>query len=81
MTTDDPVMLRAAAAVDDYIVKSKHWEKGDYQVTFNRKEGTTLVFWVVHSEDRVAKGPGTGRSVEVHVDPASNEILRELAFQ
>jgi hypothetical protein len=81
MTADDQVMVRAAAAVDDYIVKSKHWERGSYQVTFNRKEGTMLVFWVLHSEDRATKVPGTGMSVEVYVDPASNSVLKELAFQ
>lgn len=78
---DDPVVRRAAAAVEDYVVKAKGWEKGSYQVTLNRKEGTTLVFWVVHSEDLAAKVPGTGKSIEVHVDAKTNGVSKELAFQ
>src|SRR5690348_3760699 len=50
-TADNPATLGAAMAVDDYIVKSKHWERGSYQVKFKRKEGTSLVFWVINSQD------------------------------
>jgi hypothetical protein len=81
MTADDQTTLQAAAAVDDYIVKSKHWEKGSYQVKFNRKEGTSLVFWVLHSDDSAAKVPGTGKSIEVYVDASSDRVVKELAFQ
>jgi hypothetical protein len=82
VTANDPRVQQAAAQAENYIVTSKNWEKGSFQVELNRKEGTTLVFWVLHSGDRTATTtPGGGKSVEVHVDPISNRVLRELAFQ
>jgi hypothetical protein len=74
-------MRPAVAAVEEYVVKSKRWEKGSYEVEFNRKEGTTLVFWVIHSEDKTGSTLGKGKSIEVHVDPISNTVVKEFAFQ
>jgi len=81
MPGSDPVTQRAAAVVQDYIVKSKHWEKSRFEVTFNRKEGATLVFWVLYAGDKANQVPGGGESVEVHVDPVSNRVVKELGFQ
>ena len=82
MTANDPLVQQAAAQVENYIVKSKKWEKGSFQVELNRKEGTTLVFWVLHSDDRTASTTlGGGKSIEVHVDPISSRVLKEFAFQ
>jgi hypothetical protein len=81
ITPNDKEIRRATAAVDDYIVASKQWQKDSYEITLNRKEGETLVFWVLRSEGRASGRPEAGTSVEVYVDPTNNRILKELAFQ
>lgn len=81
MTAEDQVVQKAVAEVDKYIANSKRWEKGTYEVTFNRKEGMTLVFWAVHLEDKSSEVPGAGKSVEVYFDPVRNRVIKELAFQ
>jgi hypothetical protein len=77
----DDQVKQAAAAVEEYIARSKHWKKGTYEVKFQRKESTTLVFWVLNLEDRASNGSRTVKSVEVRVDPTSNRVIEELAFQ
>ncbi|WP_116811994.1 hypothetical protein [Steroidobacter cummioxidans] len=81
MPGSDPVTQRAAAAVQEYIVKSKHWEKNRFEVPFNRKEGTALVFWVLYADDDASTAPGGGESLVVYFDPVSNRVVKELGFQ
>lgn len=81
VTTNDQLILRTTTVVIDYVINSKHWERSAFQVEFNRKEDNALVFWVLHSDDRASKNPGTGKSFEVYVDSVSGKVLKELAFQ
>src|SRR5690349_21224303 len=42
MTSSYQIDQSAVALVQNYIDKSKHWQKGSYQITLNRKEGEIL---------------------------------------
>lgn len=81
MPKNELVIQRATAAVEEYIVKSKGWDKSRFEVTFNREEGTALVFLVLHDDDKAKTIPGGGKSVEVYVDPLNDKVVKELAFQ
>ncbi len=81
MTAQDQVVRDAAAEVDKYIADAKHWKKATYEIILNRMEGVMLVFWAVHSEDKLSKTPGAGKSVEIYFDAINNRVVKELAFQ
>src|SRR5688572_15892303 len=74
----DVVAQRGLAAVEEYISETKRWEEGSYRIRFDRREGANLRFWVIHSADRE---PGGGLSVEVEVDPTTNQVINEFRFQ
>jgi outer membrane biogenesis lipoprotein LolB len=81
VTKSDQLIQQAKTVVDSYVRNSKQWQRNDFQIEFNRKEGAALVFWVLHSDDKTAKSPGGGKSIEVYVDPVKREVFKELAFQ
>jgi hypothetical protein len=77
----DPVTQRAAGLVEDYIIKSKHWDKDSFEVTFRRSENSHLVFSVLHVDDDAQLAVGGGKSVEVYFDPVGERVIKELGFQ
>ena len=78
---DSKVLQRAAAIVDDYVVKNRAWVKGAYRVQFDQRVGAELVFTVVHPDDEKGLNPGGGKSFIVHVDAEGKRVLKVLGLQ
>lgn len=70
-----------AVSIKKHIERTKEWADSEYRIEFNRRENDTSVYWVIHEDDRAAASAGGGKSIEIHVDSDTLEVLRELAFQ
>jgi hypothetical protein len=78
--SNDPVVRRAAAVAEAYLVDSKRWDRSVFQLEYRRKDGELLMFVAHHSDDQIA-GVGGGKSVAVYVDPKSGTVVKEMVFQ
>lgn len=76
---NDDAKLREV--VVKYVAATRSWPASDYTVQRSRTEGPSVVFTVVHKDDEASALPGGGKSIEVHVDAATMEVSKALAFQ
>jgi hypothetical protein len=61
---------------------TKGWQAGDYEVelTGTDSDGNAVVT-LVHKDDKNARRPGGGKSVQLRISSKTYEVVRELAFQ
>ena len=83
MTADE---AKAVQVVEGYVSETHKWPRDSYRVELNRRDGETLIFWVVHKDDETARRGsnvvgGGGRSFAVDDDGKSLRVVRELGFQ
>ena len=81
---------RAFEVINNYVSEKYPWSKEDYLIQFKRREGSTVVFWIIHKDD---SGPrpepgfvggvvgGGGKSFAIELDEVNIRIIRELRFQ
>lgn len=70
-------------AVVRYITGTRCWNRSEYDILHRRPshDGQTDVFAVIYVGDALATAPGAGESVELYVDRAKKEVVRELGAQ
>lgn len=64
-------------AIVRYISRTKGWRRSDYRI---ERRGDN-VYAVIHADDERNPTPGAGKSVELHLDPRSHEVIKELGGQ
>lgn len=77
---------KAVQVVERYVGETHRWPRDSYRIELFRRDGDTLIFWVLHKDDETAlKGSsvagGGGKSFEVDVNVNSLRVVRELGFQ
>ena len=70
-------------AVVRYIARTKGWSRNQYWLERRgvSKDGQNEMFAVIHLCERCLSEPGGGGSVEVWVDRAKQEVVKELGYQ
>lgn len=80
-------MLQLDASIEkaavEYVQQHKQWLPDDYYL---ESEGLTtdqqhLRVIVVNKEDEINPVPGGGKSIELHIDPSTYDVVKELGFQ
>lgn len=73
--------LRAAAA--DYLASKRQWSVSEYRLEDRGPavDGSGELFAAIHREDEKGSQPGAGRSLELVLDYASREVVRERGLQ
>jgi hypothetical protein len=72
--------------VERYVRETRSWPKDSYFIELNRREGDTLIFWVIHREAAAAAIRSNvvgsdGKSFALYIDARALQVLRELGFQ
>jgi hypothetical protein len=80
---DETTHEQVIAAAQAYIANTKGWESEeyrleDYSLSEDGSEAVITATFLADEEDSI---PGGGSSVELHVDPSSNDVVEELGFQ
>ena len=74
---------RIENVVVEYLKEKKKWERKEYRLEDKGTtgEGKLAKVWAIYLKDETEARPGTGQSVELHVDCAEYRVVKELAFQ
>ncbi|MBZ5608559.1 MAG: hypothetical protein LAP38_09890 [Acidobacteriia bacterium] len=69
--------------VAEYIARHKGWKPGEYRIEERGPSagGSSDVIAVIYLEDQRSPQPGAGQSVELWVDRASGQVVKELGGQ
>jgi len=72
-----------SGAVGEYVKRTKGWDRSEYAIQHlgTSEDGTSERFAVVHASDAVAMSPGAGKSFEILVDCAKQQVMREIGGQ
>src|SRR5262249_9138593 len=78
--------LRYLNVVITYIQRTRGWPDGTYTVEFKRRDGNTLIFWVLYKDDFTQRSDGLrilggGKSFEADVNIDTGSVEREFHFQ
>ena len=70
-------------AIVRYIARTKGWNRSQYWIERRgaSRDGHSEIFAVIRLCDRCLAEPGAGRSVEVYVNRANEEVTKELGYQ
>ena len=66
-----------------YIAQEKGWSQTEYTIvqTDGKDDAGNFVVNARHKDDETLSVPGGGKSVELHIDPNTKRVVRELHFQ
>jgi hypothetical protein len=71
------------AVASQYLAAQKKWRPDQFRLEYKGliAGGHTIIVRAVYLEDEIRPAPGAGKSVELHIDRASRQVVRELGFQ
>lgn len=74
---------RYERAVVKYVDRTKHWRRNEYRIENRGRttDGRNMQVAVIHVDDERSPVPGTGRSIQLYLDPLSEEVTREPGGQ
>jgi|SRR5882724_9257194 len=81
VTNVDSQVADSIVLVEKFVDKTREWRKDSYRIQLVRRDGSTLVFWVIYADDQKSAIPGGGKSFEVHVDTVNRRVIDEYHFQ
>jgi hypothetical protein len=71
-----------AAAVARYLLEKKGWQADQYRLEPHGADPDgKLIVWAVFLEDETNPKPGGGQSVDLRIDPATKQVVKELRWQ
>jgi hypothetical protein len=71
-----------SAVIAKYLLEKKGWKADQYRLEpkGTDPEGKAIV-WAVFLEDEKNPKPGGGESVDLRIDPATRQVVKELRWQ
>ena len=74
---------RVNKAAEDHLLQKKSWQRSEFRLELHglNKDRTAAVVWAIHSDDKRSPAPGGGKSLALHVDRKSLQVVKELRFQ
>jgi hypothetical protein len=67
--------------VAGYLRKEKGWPRGFYWIEDGGSENDIHIVAAIHRDDERADAPGAGKSLVLHVDPSSRQVVKEIGGQ
>jgi hypothetical protein len=66
-----------------YLATQKKWRPDQFRLEYKGRtpDGQVVIVWAVYLEDEIHPVPGAGKSVELHINRASQQVVQELGFQ
>ncbi len=77
---------RAIDVAKQYVLKTLKWKCGEFIIQpddfiLEESDSTYIVLRATHEDDHRTTIPGGGKSVQIHVDKSSMEIVKVLGYQ
>ncbi len=78
-----PEEARIEEVAAAYLGQKKQWKPSEYRLQPRgaTPDGGCAVLWAIYLEDERNAMPGSGKSLELHIDRAEKRVVRELRFQ
>jgi len=84
---EDTEMRDASARINwedvskNYISKNKSWSFDEYDLEYVGENNGSIIVLAKFKQDETMAYPGGGRSIEIHIDSKTGDVVGEFGFQ